>query len=215
MEQPASTSTSPTRSWAKRLAELKACPWYWGDLSWRNAEKLLMLCEEGSFLVRDSHSDNHLFTVSYRHEGLFVSDVISFENDSYRVLHSRVEISGQFAHLGGPLSLERSESIVDLLKHAVQISFTRERDILIHRRGAEAEASGIQLRYPLSRLQLLPRLQYLCRLRIRLLSRADQLSTLPLPPPLLAYVSDPKFLIPNIRECLKFLEDRRKILGLS
>ncbi|RCN32440.1 hypothetical protein ANCCAN_21747 [Ancylostoma caninum] len=27
-----------------------------------------MLCEEGSFLVRDSHSDNHLFTVSYRHE---------------------------------------------------------------------------------------------------------------------------------------------------
>ncbi|VDN20294.1 unnamed protein product [Cylicostephanus goldi] len=164
---------------------------YWGDLSWRNAEKLLLLCEEGSFLVRDSHSENHLFTISYKHEN--------------KVLHSRVEISGQYAHLGGPLSLERSESI----------SFTRERDILIHRRGAEAEASGIHLRYPLSRIQLLPRLQYLCRLKIRLLTRADKLSTLQLPPPLLAYVSDPKFLIPNIRECLQVLEERRERLGLT
>ncbi|KHJ92594.1 SH2 domain protein [Oesophagostomum dentatum] len=178
-----------------------AFPRYWGDLSWRNAEKLLLLCEDGSFLVRDSHSDNHLFTISYKHED--------------RVLHSRVEISGQYAHLGGPLSLERSESVVELLKHAVQISFTRERDILIHRRGAEAEASGIHLRYPLSRLQLLPRLQYLCRLKIRLLSRTEKLSTLPLPPSLIAYVSDPKFLIPNVKECLKVLEERRKMLGIT
>ncbi|VDM83833.1 unnamed protein product [Strongylus vulgaris] len=167
-----------------------------------------MLCEEGSFLVRDSHSDNHLFAISYKHED--------------KVLHSRVETSGQYAHLGGPLSLERSESVVELLKHAVQvstslnmISFTKERDILIHRRGAEAEASGIHLRYPLSRIQLLPRLQYLCRLKIRLLSRPDKLSSLPLPPPLLAYVSDPKFLIPNMRECLRVLEERKKRLGIT
>ncbi|CAJ0595259.1 unnamed protein product [Cylicocyclus nassatus] len=126
MDDQPSTSSSPTRSWAKRLAELKACPWYWGDLSWRNAEKLLLLCEEGSFLVRDSHSENHLFTISYKHGN--------------KVLHSRVEISGQYAHLGGPLSLERSESVVELLKHAVQISFTRERDILIHRRASSAVA---------------------------------------------------------------------------
>lgn len=44
------------------------------------------------------------------------------EHYSDRVFHSRVEISGQFVHLGGPLSLERSESIVDLLKHAIQVS---------------------------------------------------------------------------------------------
>ncbi|KAJ1356109.1 hypothetical protein KIN20_013755 [Parelaphostrongylus tenuis] len=195
------SALSPTRSWAKRLSELKACPWYWGDLSWRTAEKLLLLCENGSFLVRDSHSDNHLFTVSYRHRD--------------RVFHSRVEISGQFAHLGGPLSLERSESVVDLLKHAIQISYSHERDILMHRRGAEAEASEIQLRHPLSRLALLPRLQYLCRLRIRLLTGLNELGSLPLPPPLLEYVSDPKFLIPNIKECIEVLEIRRDKLLMS
>ncbi|VDO86990.1 unnamed protein product [Heligmosomoides polygyrus] len=79
----------------------------------------------------------------------------------------------------------------------------------MHRRGAEAEASGIRLQFPLSRLSLLPRLQYLCRLAIRLTARREQLATLPLPPKLLAYVADPKFLIPNIRECLQVLEERR------
>ncbi|WKX88495.1 hypothetical protein Q1695_008270 [Nippostrongylus brasiliensis] len=87
-----------------------------------------------------------------------------------------------------------------------------ERDILMHRRGAEAEASGIRLQYPLSRLSLLPRLQYLCRLSIRLVARREQLSTLPLPPKLLAYVADPKYLIPDIKECLRVLEDRKQRL---
>ncbi|KJH44379.1 SH2 domain protein [Dictyocaulus viviparus] len=171
---------------------------YWGDLPWRAAEKLLLLCDNGSFLVRDSHSDSHLFTVSYKH--------------SDKVFHSRVEINGQYAHLGGPLSLERSESVVDLLQHAIHISYSHERDILMHRRGAEAEASEIQLRHPLSRLALLPRLQYLCRLQIRLSTNSNRIRLLPLPPPLLDYVSDPKYLIPNIKECIKVLNFRRNIL---
>ncbi|WKX88496.1 hypothetical protein Q1695_008271 [Nippostrongylus brasiliensis] len=108
--------------------------------------------------------------------------------------------------------MERSESVVELLKHAIQISYSHERDILMHRRGAEAEASGIRLQYPLSRLSLLPRLQYLCRLSIRLVARREQLSTLPLPPKLLAYVADPKYLIPDIKECLRVLEDRKQRL---
>uniref|UniRef100_A0A7I4XS06 tRNA modification GTPase TrmE n=1 Tax=Haemonchus contortus TaxID=6289 RepID=A0A7I4XS06_HAECO len=190
------SSSSRFSSWVKRLAELKTCPWYWGDLSWKNAEKLLLLCEDGSFLVRDSHSDNHLFTVSYKYSG--------------KVYHSRVEISGQHIHLGAPFSMERPESIADLLKHAIQVSYGRERDILMYRRGDEADSSEIRLQYPLSRLSLLPRLQYLCRLKIRLAVRDDQLSSLPLPPNLLAYVADPKFLVPNIRECLRVLELRRK-----
>lgn len=98
---------------------------------------------------------------------------------------------------------------MECLEYFFQISNTHERDILMHRRGAEAEASGIRLQFPLSRLSLLPRLQYLCRLAIRLTARREQLATLPLPPKLLAYVADPKFLIPNIRECLQVLEERR------
>ncbi|KAK5973909.1 hypothetical protein GCK32_001823 [Trichostrongylus colubriformis] len=134
----------------------------------------------------------------------------SAETSVNKVFHSRVEVSGQYVRLGGPSSLERAESVVDLLKHAIQISYSRERDILMHRRGEEAEASEIRLQYPLSRLSLLPRLQYLCRLKIRLTVRQDRISTLPLPPKLLAYVADPKFLIPNIRECLRVLEERRE-----
>ena len=70
-----------TRSWADRMVEIKACSWfvspfpvadpfrYWGDLSWKDAERMLLLCEEGTFLLRDSRSENHLFTLSYRFDG--------------------------------------------------------------------------------------------------------------------------------------------------
>uniref|UniRef100_A0A1I7X1L7 Suppressor of cytokine signaling 7 n=1 Tax=Heterorhabditis bacteriophora TaxID=37862 RepID=A0A1I7X1L7_HETBA len=189
------------RSWADRLSELKACSWYWGDLPWRTAERLLMKCDDGSFLVRDSRSENHLFTVSYRHLD--------------KIYHSRVEICGQFVHLGGPLSLQRSGSVVELLQSVVQTSMSDVRHILMHRRGTEAETSEIHLKYPLSRFSLLPRLQYLCRLCIRKRCHQCDIENLPLPSPLIAYVSDPKYLIPDIDQCVTLLESRMSHLDLN
>uniref|UniRef100_A0A183V6D7 Mediator of RNA polymerase II transcription subunit 23 n=1 Tax=Toxocara canis TaxID=6265 RepID=A0A183V6D7_TOXCA len=42
------------------------CSWYWGNMSWLEAEKVLMSRPLGTYLIRDSASDRYIFTISYR-----------------------------------------------------------------------------------------------------------------------------------------------------
>ena len=42
---------------AKSIARLKECGWYWGPLSWEEASIILRDKLDGSFLVRDSSDD--------------------------------------------------------------------------------------------------------------------------------------------------------------
>ncbi|CAJ0578408.1 unnamed protein product, partial [Mesorhabditis spiculigera] len=59
--------------------ELMRCPWYWGDVGWAGSERLLEPCPVGTFLIRDSHNDFSLYTLSWR--------------DTEKVLHSRITSS--------------------------------------------------------------------------------------------------------------------------
>ena len=42
------------------------CGWYWGAISWEEAEKQLATERDGSFLLRDSSDDRYLFSLSFR-----------------------------------------------------------------------------------------------------------------------------------------------------
>ena len=48
------------------LAEITACPYYWGKIDRYEAEALLENKPEGSFLLRDSAQDEFVFSVSFR-----------------------------------------------------------------------------------------------------------------------------------------------------
>lgn len=59
------------------LQEITACSYYWGKMDRYEAERLLENKPEGTFLLRDSAQEEHLFSVSFRKYG--------------RSLHARIE----------------------------------------------------------------------------------------------------------------------------
>ncbi|XP_047039042.1 suppressor of cytokine signaling 5-like isoform X3 [Helicoverpa zea] len=59
------------------LKEITACSFYWGKMDRYEAERLLDNKPEGTFLLRDSAQEEHLFSVSFRKYG--------------RSLHARIE----------------------------------------------------------------------------------------------------------------------------
>ncbi|RVE41463.1 hypothetical protein evm_013887 [Chilo suppressalis] len=59
------------------LQQITACSFYWGKMDRYEAERLLDNKPEGTFLLRDSAQEEHLFSVSFRKYG--------------RSLHARIE----------------------------------------------------------------------------------------------------------------------------
>ncbi|KAJ0170079.1 hypothetical protein K1T71_014685 [Dendrolimus kikuchii] len=55
------------------LHEITACSFYWGKMDRYEAERLLDNKPEGTFLLRDSAQEEHLFSVSFRKYGRFDS----------------------------------------------------------------------------------------------------------------------------------------------
>ncbi|PIK33968.1 hypothetical protein BSL78_29206, partial [Apostichopus japonicus] len=43
--------------------------WYWGPMSWDDAETRLENTPDGSFLVRDSSDERHILSLSFRASG--------------------------------------------------------------------------------------------------------------------------------------------------
>jgi hypothetical protein len=43
--------------------------WYWGPLSWEEAEAKLEGLQDGAFLLRDSSDDRYLLSLSFRSQG--------------------------------------------------------------------------------------------------------------------------------------------------
>jgi len=81
------------------------CQWYWGSISPSTATKLLKGYQPGTFLVRDSRSDNSIFSFSY-----------STNNGIY---HTRINcFNGRFC-LGGPRSLIGTESLPQFINDII------------------------------------------------------------------------------------------------
>ncbi|CAJ0919050.1 unnamed protein product, partial [Mesorhabditis belari] len=176
-----------TDCFSEHIKILKRCPWYWGDITWSEAESLLLPCPEGTYLLRDSRNDSHIFTVSWR--------------SREKVLHSRSLL--YWNAKSGP-------DITKILEKAIRESQSGEANLLMHRRGEADQAELCTITMPLSRFDLFPQsLSYLCRLELRLthdvvsLSRARHV-----PPRILDYLLEPRFLAPPIEYCVEQIKKR-------
>jgi len=144
------------------LAEITACPYYWGKIDRYEAEALLENKPEGSFLLRDSAQDEFVFSVSFRRYN--------------RSLHARIEESRhEFSFDCHDPGVHSSRSVCGLLEH--------------YKDPLSCMFFEPMLLYPVLRRSCFS-LQELARAAICDSCKFDRVSQLPLPQTLKAFLRD-------------------------
>jgi len=143
---------------------LKECPYYWGPINGLVATRLLRDRPLGTYIVRDSHSDGSVFSLSYvTADGIF---------------HSRINFCNGGYCIDGNTVFE-SDSLNGLIQSMFESRSTSEILMRPLARGSRHTAR-ILLKYPLNRNHFMPSLKYLCRLVIRdLIPDTSQIMRLP------------------------------------
>jgi len=160
-------------SLTRSLETLSHYSWYWGPINRYEAEDKLKGKPDGSFLVRDSSNEFHLYSVSFRSRG--------------RTCHTRIRYEdGRFGFLT-PTGLMGTKTVVGLIKRSIRIS---QKGVLCFTNtpGFQLTPQPVRFMTPVSRFEDLPSLQHLCRFVIRQNSRCDKLHELPLPSKLINYL---------------------------
>ncbi|KAL3997848.1 SH2 domain family protein [Acanthocheilonema viteae] len=173
---------SHTAQFSQTMKLIRGSSWYWGNMSWRDAEKVLMSQRPGTYLVRDSASDRYIFTISYR--------------TKHSVHHTRLAQHGGNFCLGGPNSLVKANSLVSFIENSLQSCGKRRICMLMHPKSDNTGIEMLELNHLLHRHELLPSLKYLCRVVIRNCVDKELLPSLPLPPNMICYLEDPKYFVP-------------------
>lgn len=150
--------------------------WYWGKLAQSAAQKHLAKQETGTFLVRDSQTEKHQFTVSFRSSGITLHCRIDFENNYW-----------SFSGLSKPTNYK---TLVDLVEDTVKKS---ELGVIGYVKQAEAKfvpPFPVRLIKPINRFYKVSTLQHLCRFIIRQKIDPKDIAQLPLPEKLKTYVEE-------------------------
>jgi len=159
-------------SLADVLRTMKLSGWYWEELPGENAIQLLKDKSIGTFLLRDSYDDCHLFTLSVKSYNNVVVSV--------RVIFSRGYFKLDSAFQDTPLF----PSVVDLVEH-----YLADEQRSFHVEVPDMGDFAVVLRRPLYKNVL--SLQHICRRTIvKHLQISDNIDGLPLPPHLIDYLQD-------------------------
>ncbi|XP_055079388.1 suppressor of cytokine signaling 7-like isoform X2 [Periophthalmus magnuspinnatus] len=99
-------SQSDANSFATSLRELEKCGWYWGPMTWEDAEAKLKEKPDGSFLVRDSSDPRYILSLSFRSQNI--------------THHTRMEhYRGTFSLWCHPKFEDRCHSVVEFIERAI------------------------------------------------------------------------------------------------
>lgn len=156
----------------KMRGELSRYGWYWGKLNRNSAQKKLARKENGSFLVRDSQTEE-LFTVSFRSSGI--------------TLHCRIDYTNNFWSLSGLKTPTKCGSLIELIEDTMKKS---EFGIIgyVKQNSSLTPPFPVRLTKPINRLYVVPSLQHLCRFTIRQNIDSKDIDVLPLPGKLKTYI---------------------------
>lgn len=159
------------------MKRLKDMGWYWGSISPEYAARLLDDEQDGSFLVRDSSSECHIFSMTIKLAG--------------QIHHARIEHSkGQFSFGRGSNPKLVSSTIVDFIEKAIQYSHDGDYSFFLHR-DPSMEGPVRFTMIPLSRLKGTNSLKHMCRFAILPYVRRDKISELSIPGCLVDYLNEP------------------------
>ncbi|XP_022111846.1 uncharacterized protein LOC110991054 [Acanthaster planci] len=180
VENPSREEVDKAREqFAVSLRKISEYGWYWGPMSWDDAESRLENMPDGSFLVRDSSDDRHLLSLSFRAQG--------------STHHTRVEHhNGKFSFWSQPCS-HGSASIVEFVEEAMRHSHSGRVLYFLRPRMPGYPPAAVQLLYPISRFQKARSLQHMCRFVIRKHVRLDHIDSLPLPRRLKDYLKEAQY----------------------
>lgn len=159
----------------EEMNKLARMGWYWGSISPEYAAKLLEHEQDGSFLIRDSSSACHIFSMTFKIDG--------------NVHHARIERSN------GCYSFTRSRkffcsTIVDFIEQAIEYSQNGNLLFFLHR--DPSEEGPVRLRMiPFSRMKCLISLKHMCRFAILPYVRRDKIQELSIPECLQEYLNEP------------------------
>ena len=160
--------------------ELSRWCYYWGAMPPGQACDKLACLEDGSFLVRDSSSEACLFTVSYKAFGT--------------VWHCRINHCPKGFFL---FEFQVYQSVVELIEDSVLLCSAGKHHLgmgCTTIRGAANRNYPLILRKGVSRATGVPSLQYWCRFVIREHTRKDYIDRLPLPPTVIDWIRENKYL---------------------
>ena len=163
--------------------QLAKVGWYWGSLTHDQAASKLEGQEDGTFLLRDSSQDCHLFTLTFRTVG---------QTWHIRIQHCK---SGFYIE---NWSIDRMYlSVVDLIEDLMRIctrgSATNDLGLAMSS-DPNGGAVPFLLTKPMSRFDSVQSLQHLCRFVIRLNTRIDHIRELPLPDRVKDWISETSYL---------------------
>lgn len=172
-------NASTLAAFADTLSQLKDYGWYWGPMSFEEAENKLRNVPDGSFLVRDSSNDRYILSLTFRAEG--------------RTRHTRIEYhKGRF----GFGEIENSfgfGSVVDLIENTVDESLKGNYCFFLRHPVHGRPPTRVLLTSPVSRFATMRSLQHMCRFVILRSTRFDHIDCLPLPTRLKHYLKDPHY----------------------
>lgn len=170
-------SKSNMIDFASTIKTVKNCDWYWGPISGDAAEQVLQYEPDGSFLVRDSSDDRHIFSLTFKLNGT--------------VRHVRIEHDqGNFSF--GSFTRFKSHTIVDFVENAVEHSRSGRYLFFLNRRLPNGPMR-VQLLHPVSRVKKVQSLQHMCRFVILKLVPRDHVDQLPVPKQIKDYLKTPNY----------------------
>ncbi|XP_033181228.1 suppressor of cytokine signaling 7 [Mastacembelus armatus] len=192
---------SEASNFAASLRELEKCGWYWGPMNWEDAEMKLKGKPDGSFLVRDSSDPRYILSLSFRSQGV--------------THHTRMEhYRGTFSLWCHPKFEDRCHSVVEFIERAIMHSKNGKFLYFLRSRVPGLPPTPVQLLYPVSRFSNVKSLQHLCRFCIRQIVRIDHIQELPLPRPLISYLSKFYYYDPE-EEMYLSIKSTRRVVGVE
>jgi suppressor of cytokine signaling 2 len=156
---------------SKVLKTLRESAWYWGPLANADAQKLLENTEDGTFLLRDSADDRHLFTLTFKVEGIVSSVRLELYRGLFRLYSTECGTCPAF------------DCVVSL------VNFYIKNDVrLFWLERPDGPRISVKLKKPL--LVAVPSLQHWCRQTINNCTHPELIRKLPLPQKLKSYLTD-------------------------